>query len=136
MGFREKAEAAVVEHPGALICFFVPGSAGGGMHRVLRAAQAGERWAMIGAGGWIPVIAASWPQSLIAPFLEYASQSKFKHQRADDEVVKRFVRQHRVEVLATVPSLVEHPDVEPSLIGRQHGAGQIRWRVAALFSDD
>ncbi len=133
--FREKAEAALAERPESIVLFFVPGSAGGGMNRVMEAAKKGERWAPIGAGGWIPVIASCWPVSLIPSFLEYASQRRFQRLRADDELVKRFVGAKRLEVWATVPSLVNHPDTVPSLIGRTHGSGSIAWRTAALYDE-
>ncbi len=134
--FREKAEAAISERPDNLICFFVPGSPGGGMNSVLRAAKAGEHWALIGAGGWIPVIAVMWPRALIADFIEFAEHRRFARSRSDDEVLTRFVRANRLDVWATIPSYVEHPDVVPSLIGRKHGAGKIKWRIAAMFVDE
>jgi hypothetical protein len=137
--FRAKAESLLEERPDGLVCFFVPGSAGGGMNRVRRASIAGERWARLGAGGWIPAVATCWPCHLIDPFLEFAAHPKFVKERADDGMIARFVKHQRralkIEVWATVPSLVEHPDLVPSLIGKRHGAGTIRWRVAALFDD-
>ncbi len=134
--FHERASTAISEHPNDLICFFIPGSAGGGRNRVLRASLAGERWAQIGAGGWIPVIAVGWPVGLIAPFLEFSELPRNVSNRSDDEILTRFVRAHRLAVWAPVPSLVEHPDVEPSLIGREHGAGRFRSRVAALLDPE
>jgi hypothetical protein len=138
-GFREKAEAALAEKPGVIVCFFVPDSGGGGGKRVQRAARAGEKWALLGAGGWIPAVATAWPRALIDPFLAFATQPRFAGHGADDGMIARFARQHRrssgVEVWATVPSLVDHPDHEPSLLGKRHGGGSIRWRVAALFDD-
>ena len=133
--FRAKAEAALDERPESIVLFFVPGSSGGGMNSVIRAAKAGERWALIGAGAWVPVVASCWPVSLIPDFLEFANQRRFARLRSDDELVKRFVGARRLSVWATVPSLVEHPDTVPSLIGRRHGAGSIKWRVAAMFDE-
>lgn len=134
-GFHVKAVTALEERPDSLVCFFVPHSAGGGRNRMLRASAKGEQWTLIGGGGWIPTVATSWPTALIEPFIEFASHKRFARQRGDDPLVARFVRTRRLEVWATVPSLVDHPDVEPSLIGRPHGAGRIRWRTAAMFAD-
>jgi hypothetical protein len=134
-GFRSKAEAALAERPDGLVAFFVPGSAGGGMNRVRRAAARGERWARLGAGGWIPAVATCWPMHLIPDFLDFCAHPKFAKKRSDDDLMARFVRATKTEVWATVPSLVQHPDRIPSLIGRRHGAGAIRWRVAALFDE-
>ncbi len=132
---RVKAEVALTERPDSIVLFFVPGSPGGGMNSVLRAAKDQERWALIGAGGWVPVVATAWPSTLIPDFLEFAKQRRFARLRSDDELVKRYVGTKRLPVWATVPSLVEHPDVVPSLIGRKHGAGSIKWRVAAMFDE-
>jgi len=106
------------------------------MNSVLRAAKAGERWALIGAGAWVPVVATSWPTALIPDFLEFAEQPRFARLRSDDELLKRFVGAKRLQCWAPVPSLVQHPDVVESLIGRKHGAGAIKWRVAALLADE
>lgn len=134
--FHARAEAALAEHPDSLVCFFIPGAAGGGRNRVLRAALARERWAQIGAGGWVPVIAVGWPAALIEPFLEFSEFPRNVANRSDDELLTRFVKANRLEVWATVPSLVEHPDIEESLIGRQNGAGKIRSRVAEMLEPD
>lgn len=131
--FCERAQEAVAERPDHLIAFFVPGTPGGGGDRMLRAARNGERWVQIGGAGWVPTVALCWPRALIAPFLDFAGTSRFAHQRGDDNVVGQFARTNRLQVWATVPSLVEHPDIEPSLIGRKNRAGQNRSRVAALY---
>jgi len=133
--FREKAETAIEERPDTLVAFFVPGSPGGGRNRILHAQGRREQWAPIGGLGWVPVVALCWPTSLIAPFLDYAAHPRYASQCGDDAIVGWFSKQNRLQVWATVPSLVEHPDREPSLIGRRHFGGRNRSRLAALFAD-
>jgi hypothetical protein len=134
--FRERAEAAISDHPRSLIAFFVPGSPGGGRNRVLRASKMHEPYAPIGLGGWIPAVAVAWPVERALQFVSYVEGSPRRHTRADDRAISVYARGHRVEVVATVPSLVQHPDVEPSLIGRRASGGRNPARVAALFCDD
>lgn len=131
-GFREKAEAAIAEHPDALIAFFVPGSTAGGRNRMIRAARQGERWTALGYGGFIPVVATSWPVELIAPFLEWVDAKRIVH-AADDGLVGRWARRAHPPIMATVPSLVEHPDTVESLIGKKAAGGANKARVAAVI---
>jgi hypothetical protein len=103
---------------------------------VLRASLAGETWVQLGLGGWVPVVALAWPVEKALQFLNYLERGLLgRPSRADDDVVTRYCKKARVNVWATVPSLVEHPDDVPSLIGRRAAAGKNRARVAALFAE-
>lgn len=133
--FYVRALAAVAERPSDLIAFFVPGVKAAGSRRVEGAASRKEMWAQIGGAGIIPVVALCWPFGLIEPFLEFSQHPHWRDKKADDAVVAAFVKRHRLPVWATVPSLVEHPDVESSLIGKIAKAGKNKARVAALFAD-
>lgn len=133
--FRSLAETAIAERPDALVSFYVGGSPGGGGNRVLLAAKRREPWARISGATWTNTVALVWPVAQIEPFLKFAEHKRWERQTGDDPVVGRFAQRSRLEVWATVPSLVEHPDRVPSLIGRKHGAGRRRNRVAQLFID-
>lgn len=112
----------------------MPGTAAGGRNRVLQAAKARERYADISGAAFTPVVALSWPVEHIPEFLRFCGLAKWTKQRGDDTVVGQFVKKNRLKVLATVPCLVEHPDLEPSLIrGRDFGGRQPN-RKAALFT--
>lgn len=133
-GFPEKLLKAITDKPDGLICFFAPGIA---PHRakMIRATMAGHPYAPLRAM-WIPTVATCWPVGLARDFTVWADE-KFPDdgtRKGDDGPVGKWANERRnVEVWATVPSIVEHPDIEPSLIGRKAGAGHNRGRVAAFF---
>jgi hypothetical protein len=132
-GFREKAETAIAEHPTAFMAFFVPAVAACGGNRMTHALKKRERYANISGVTTTPVVALSWPVVHIEAFLRYCGLPMWEKQRGDDKVVGYFVKKNRLTVLATVPSLVEHPDVEPSLVRGQNFNGKSRIRKAAYF---
>lgn len=131
--FEERMVALVTERPDTLMPLFVPGAA---QHRrqMLLASMSGERWARL-SNGWVPTVALVWPVALAASFLVFVEERGYDpaKQGADDGVVGTFASRRRLTIYAPVPSIVEHPDVEPSLIGRRHRAGENRARVAAIF---
>jgi hypothetical protein len=116
------------------MAFFVPALAACGGNRIISALKAREPYADISGASTTPVVALAWPAEHIAPFLRYCGLSMWSEQRGDDTVVAYFVKKNRLTVLATVPSLVEHPDVEPSLIREQNFNGKSSIRKAAYFT--
>lgn len=142
-GFRDLAEVAVAERPDDLIAFFVPG------RQVLRklicdAHARGERWVTLPNLNWTPTVALCWPVARareFVPFGEEVIATRAKQgmtTQADDPYVGAWRKKHKIPVLATVPCLVEHPDVEQSLYrpDLKPRAGGNRSRVAALYVDD
>lgn len=132
--FTERMHAAVAEHPDALVPLFVPGV---GAHRtaVLQAQRRGERWARL-PHMWTPTVATVWPVARAAEFLAWLTEHRYDphgRHRGDDGPVGKWVQRSRVAVWAPVPSLVQHPDDTPSLIGRRAGYGRNRSRVAAVY---
>lgn len=121
-GFRDAAEAAVAARPGSLIAFFVAGHPTPCAHRIYAAAARGEQWACIGNDYHAPLVALAWPEPLICPFLKWADAQAFSPQmRCDDHIVGVWTRAARELVWATVPSLVQHDNMIPSLIGQRSG---------------
>lgn len=136
--FASKALAALGERPEDLVAFFAPGAA---PHRsaILRAIHKGETWARLHCL-WYPTVALCWPADLARAFAAWAEDELRKPGgepfRGDDGPVGEWCQRiGKREVWATVPSLVQHPDVERSLIGRPNRAGANRARVAAAFID-
>jgi hypothetical protein len=87
----------------------------------------------------VPVVAVLWSREAAVDLLDWTSSNRLPgdpRPRSDDAVVGRWARQTRQTVLATTPSLVQHPDEERSLVGRRHGAGRIEWRVAHAYIGD
>lgn len=132
--FRVRAEAAIAEHPTAFMAFFVPDNAACGGNRIWHALKNREPYANISGATTTPVVALSWPVEHIEPFLRYCALPMWAKQRGDDRVVGYFTKKNRLTVMATVPSLVEHPDVEPSLVRQQNFNGKSRMRKAAYFT--
>lgn len=82
---------------------------------------------------FVPVVALLWPVEVAESFLAWCGEHRLPGDpapRSDDAVVGRWARRTGQVVYAATPSLVEHPDVEPSLIRKKVGAGRIKWRVA------
>jgi hypothetical protein len=132
--FMEAACAAIASHPDRLVSFFVAGAPVRGSRSVHGAAHRCEHWAELDARDWCPAVALCLPRANVAELLEWADARIFKAARtSDDAVLGDFVRDQGHTVLATVPSLVQHPDDVPSLIGTAHSAGRNPARVAACF---
>jgi hypothetical protein len=120
--FLEAMQLVLEVRPDNMLALFVPGS-----HRIaaLEMLQACDRDECFfpfpfGSGSWIPVVALVWPSNVIPEFLEWAdTKYPVVKRRADDAIVGQFARERQKVVLATVPSLVDHPDDVPSLIGNR-----------------
>lgn len=85
------------------------------------------------AADWLPVVAVLWPVEVAESFIEWTGLNRLPgdpNPRSDDAVAGKWARKTRQEIWVTVPSLVQHPDVEPSLIGRKARGGRSSWRVA------
>jgi hypothetical protein len=131
--FKSKLRTAVRENPGSLIALFVAGRPVIFEKTMTSAKRDGERYANLHGCPWVPVVATVWPVELIEPFLEYAKQHTRPDFRGDDSIVGKWAKTHEIRRVATVPCLVQHPDCEPSLVGRKAGYGRNRARVAAML---
>lgn len=133
-GFLDVLPAAVASRPDRLLSFFVGGHPVEHARRVYAACDGGRPWAELDNLRWCPVLALAWPIEMIAPFLAWVDERNFPAAfRADDEIVGRWLRATKQIPLASVPSLVDHPDVVPSLIGRRALGGLDAGRIAACF---
>jgi hypothetical protein len=139
--FDARVRLAIRARSEALVALFVPGM---GLHgRWLRqAAKEGRDWVQLPpSANWVPVVALSWPLELAEAFVPFAKEHVADRARrrmstlGDDPVVGRFVRQHKLNVWATVPCLVEHPDLMPSLVKQRSYNGRNPARRAAVFAD-
>lgn len=141
-GFRVRAEAALRERPDNLIAFFVPGM---GLHGrwVRDAYKAGKPWVQLPtSANWMPTVALCWPRELAQAFVEYADAhvarrlARRMSSLSDDGPVGGFCRANKVAVWATVPCLVQHPDLVPSLVKRRSYHGRNPARRAAVYVDE
>jgi hypothetical protein len=132
--FHATVIRAVAARPERMLVFFVGGHPVEHARAVYRACDQDLPWAELDGRRWCPVIATCWPVAMIDPFLRYVDVQNWPEAfRSDDEIVGRWLRVTKQRPLASVPSLVEHNDVVPSLIGRRARAGKDRSRVAACF---
>lgn len=130
--FRPQAEAFIEAHPDAMCALFMPGSGAPGA-AVRRALKRSLREATLPIT-WTPTVALSWPQEAAQSFLGFASQYDPNVTRGDDGPVGHWRLTSRWPVVAPIPSLVQHPDVEPSLFRPGKAArGRNRARIAAAF---
>lgn len=129
--FRARAHDAIEQHPDTLVTFFLAGAPIRSARLAMHARHRGEHWTLMASGDWTPTVALVWPTPVIARFLAFVAERPAIVRTGDDNVVGLFTRLENLPVWATVPSLVEHPDVEPSLIGRKASGGKNRMRTAA-----
>jgi hypothetical protein len=104
-----------------------------------KALKANRRYVTLFIRDFVPVVAVLWPRAKAQEFMVWAQNAKLPGQpnpRSDDAVVGRWMMTTRQEIRTTCPSLVEHPDMEASLIGRQPSWGKDPGRVALHLAED
>ena len=70
-------------------------------------------------------------------FLRWADENPKSITRADDGVAGRWARDTDQDIRVCVPSLVEHPDMEPSVKGGQKARwGKDSMRKAVVWAED
>lgn len=120
--------------PEGLVAFFVPGTNAHGRGQKA-AARTGRPYVRL-VSTWVPTVALCWPVARARAFVAFADAKYDVEKRGgDDAPVGVYRSRYRVDAWGAVPSLVEHPDVVPSLIGRPNHAGKNRARVAAVLAD-
>lgn len=130
-GFTRIAARALTVMSDRPVAFFVAGQPGESAAAVLRAGQRRRSWAVLPPDRYVPCPALAWPVELIAPVLEWIDGQKWRDEHtADDEILSRAFSALKIRVMATVPSLVEHPDKVPSTLGKRVSGGRSPNRVA------
>jgi len=135
VSFQEAATAALSARPDDVVLFFVAGRPWAHARAVLDACTKGLSWVPITNQHWCPAICVGWPVRHVQPILDWVERQNYPPMfRADDEILGRYLQAHAVWPLATVPSLVEHEDMEPSLLDTQKTwQGMDEGRVAACW---
>lgn len=135
--FLPAVHLTAAARPDGLVVLFV-----GGQPRTLRDAVWGacnrdETFALCPPAQWVPAVAVIWPVPVIAPALEWVTAQRYPEKfTADDEIIGRVKTALNLQAWATVPNLVEHPDVVPSLVGKLRAmAGRNPDRVSCCFID-
>lgn len=136
-GFEESVAAAVAARPDRVIAFFVGGNPYEHRRRIREAHGKRWSWAELDNQRWCPAVGTCWPVDRIAPLLAWHDAQKFPAAfTADDEILGRFLRHSGELPLATVPSLLEHPDTVPSIANNRRSDGRDAGRRAALWVGD
>lgn len=95
-----------------------------------RALTLGKTFVQVIPTDFVPVVALLWPVEVAQAFLDWCGENRLPgdpNPRSDDAVVGKWARNTKHPVYATVPSLVQHPDEEPSLIRKaRHGRSVFR----------
>lgn len=127
----EQVAASNLDTP---VCLFLSSIMGGTASYARRAMQRNQRYVSVYPSNIVLVVAILWPRHKAIEFLAWAESGVrlpgHPRPRADDGIVARWMKQTKQPFRVTVPSLVEHPDMEPSLIGRRRSFGKDRGRVA------
>lgn len=136
LNFLQAVGNACAARPGRPIALFHGGQPSESVHRLCRAAHAGYPWVEIRCR-WAPVVALVWPAELIGPALEWADGQRWPAAfQSDDDIAGRCFTALGVRPLATVPSLVQHRDEEPSLVGHRAMGGKDPYRTAMCWLED
>jgi hypothetical protein len=121
-------------NPDVPVCLFLARLPKEASVRATRALQKNLRYVTLATRSFVPVVAILWPVAKAEEFMLWVEQNPHVRgrfpQRSDDAMVGIWTILTKQEIRATVPSLVEHPDMEPSLIGRHPAWGKDKGRVA------
>lgn len=138
--FDKRLRAAIKEKPNDVICLFIGGLPGQTRKLFYEALARGDRWSPVYFQGIHHVVGTIWPVRHARDFVEWVENNKVpgpNPPKSDDAVVGYWARKNRrtVQVWATVPCLVQHDDVFPSVV---QGANRFsdRGRTAIAFVDD
>lgn len=94
--------------------------------------------ALLSGSDFCPVVATIWPRDMAIQLRQWEpTHPTLRVERSDDAMAAKFLQKHRQTLLVTVPSLVEHPDMVPSVKGHDNtGYGKDRNRVAISVAED
>lgn len=138
--FDALLKEAIGERPDDVISLFVGGLPSNTRKQFYEALKRGDRWSPIYFREIHHVVALVWPVHHAVSFVEWVANNKIpgpNPPKSDDAVVGYWARKNRntVQVWATVPCLVEHPDDFPSLVQGTNRFSD-RGRRAIAFRDD
>jgi hypothetical protein len=132
--FAATVHRVIDARPDDAVALFVPG-VGLLQRTVLAGCAADERFVELPAREFVPVVAVVMPAGFVDDLRAWAVTARLSPvMRSDDANVGSFVRAAGRRVLATVPSLVDHPDDVRSLVNAPNFAGLNPQRVAACWA--
>lgn len=135
--FEAVIEKVIAARPLNPVALFVGGQPRTAIEAMGHACAHEETFAEYPSDTWLAAVAVLWPTDVIEKIVAWVDKQRWPVEfRADDEILGRAARAYQIPLLATVPSLVEHPDVVESVTGRnRHMRGVNTDRVAWCFAD-
>jgi hypothetical protein len=125
--------------PDTPVCLFLGALPRDVMKRAQQAQRANVRYVPLPQRSFLPIVAVLWPRAKAVEFLEWATEHPVlpgqREPRSDDAMGGMWKMRTRQHIVVAVPSIVEHPDVEESTIGKRTQWGG-KPRTAALFTPD
>lgn len=133
-GFSVAADAALAARPDRVVVFCVCGSPPQHRLAIREACHRGDPWVELAVAHWLPTIAVAWPAGIARDLVSWVDGQNYPPKFvADDEITARFLRSRGIYACATVPSLVDHEDVLPSIMSRRMRNGRDPGRRAFLY---
>lgn len=112
--FPLAVERIIEARPDDVICLFVSGYRTKTLRQYMQSVRSRLRYSQIWFQDFLPVVAVLWPKPKLDEFLAWEDGRKIvglaQPYRSDDAVVGAWMKFTHQRILATVPSLVEHPD--------------------------
>lgn len=124
------------------VVLYLGGFPQGTASRAMRAMMRGHRYVAMYPAPIIPAVAVLWPKAKAQEFLAWTESGVRlpgdPEPRADDGIMAKWAKRTKQLFLVAVPSLVQHPDVVPSVKkGPQRAAaGRDTMRISKLVADD
>ena len=109
-GFAEHLHRALAARPADGVTLSVQQTSPRNSYAVRRAALAGRPFAQMSAVEWTPTLALALPVAYAGDLARFLSGIPDEYVD-DDQLVTRFCAEREVQVVATVPNIVEHADV-------------------------
>ncbi len=138
--FVPALEQVAASNPDTPVCLFLSRLPRDASTDAQRAIKQNRRYITLSWRSFLPLVAVLWPAAKASEFLVWAQEHPSlpgqREPRSDDAMAGRWKMVTRQLVKAAVPSLVEHPDIVPSTIGRRAANGNDKGRVAALLATD
>lgn len=137
-GFLPALEAAIRAVPDRVIVACVCGNAKVNCRRMHRASADGHPFVELDVSGWCPTVATCYPAAVVDELCDWIDRQNWPEwQQADDAPIGRFLYETGRGALATVPSLVEHPDDVLGVVAPHDTRyGEAPSRMACCFIDE
>ena len=103
--------------------------------RARMAMKKGEHYVDLSHRDFCPVVGMLWPRHKAQEFLTWSSEQKLPNARSDDAVTGYWANKSQQRIRVTVPSLVQHPDLESIVHPKRAKNGKDRGRVALHFCE-